>query len=52
MKYAKDYKCVKCKKDQAVCFWPTIDPDIESHPYCRECKDKIDLELYLKMYEA
>lgn len=37
--YAKDCKCVKCGK-QAIAFWPIIDPDIPSHPYCRKCLDK------------
>ena len=33
---ASDCKCCKCGK-QAVAFWPVIDPDIPSHPYCRKC---------------
>ena len=36
---ASDCKCCICGK-QAVAFWPVIDPDIPSEPYCRECLDK------------
>ena len=36
---ASDCKCCMCGK-QAVAFWPVIDPDIPSEPYCRECLDK------------
>lgn len=37
--YAKDCKCCECGA-QAVAFWPVIDPDIPSHPYCQKCLDK------------
>ena len=30
---------------RAVAFWPCIDPDIPSHPYCRKCLDKAKAEL-------
>lgn len=30
---AKDCKCCMCDK-QAVAFYPCVDPDIPSHPYC------------------
>lgn len=30
---AKDDKCCKCGKP-AVAYYPCIDPDIPSHPYC------------------
>lgn len=36
---ASDCKCCKCGK-QAVAFWPVMDPDIPSYPYCRKCLDK------------
>jgi len=36
---ASDCKCCECG-EQAVAFWPVIDPDIPSHPYCRKCLDK------------
>jgi len=32
---AKDCKCIKCRK-RAVAFYPCVDPDIPSHPYCAE----------------
>ena len=32
---AKDDKCCICGK-QAVAFYPCIDPDIPSHPYCAD----------------
>ena len=36
---ASDCKCCKCGQ-QAVAFWPIVDLDIPSHPYCRRCLDK------------
>lgn len=47
---AKDCKCCLCGK-QAVAFWPCIDPDIRSHPYCRECLDKTKIDLLIKLEE-
>ena len=48
---ASDTTCCICGK-QAVAFWPVIDPDIPSRPYCRECLDKAKAavlrELFLK----
>ena len=35
---ASECKCIKCGR-LAVAFWPVIDPDIPSHPYCRPCLD-------------
>lgn len=46
--YAKDCKCVVCGKP-AVAFWPCIDPDIPSEPYCRKCLDNIKREVILKL---
>ena len=43
---ASECKCCVCGK-QAVAFWPVIDPDIPSHPYCRECLDKEKNELLI-----
>ena len=40
---ASDCKCIKCGQ-QAVAFWPVIDPDIPAHPYCRKCLDKEKLK--------
>ena len=35
---ASDCKC--CCGAKAVAFWPCIDPDIPSQPYCRKCLDR------------
>lgn len=51
IKFAKDCKCLECGKP-AVAFWPCIDPDIPSHPYCRECLDKAKLEVILGIHKA
>jgi len=37
---ASECKCVECGA-QAVAFWPVIDPDIPSYPYCRKCLDRV-----------
>lgn len=47
---ASECKCVECGK-QAVAFWPVIDTDIPSYPYCRECLDKVKEETLLKLLE-
>lgn len=47
---ASECKCCVCGK-QAVAFWPCIDPDIKSLPYCRECLDKAKMELLIEMFE-
>ncbi|GJG35839.1 hypothetical protein PRLR5107_15530 [Prevotella lacticifex] len=46
---ASECKCCKCGK-QAVAFWPVIDPDIPSHPYCRKCLDKEKLQAMIAIY--
>lgn len=33
---ASECKCCVCGK-QAVAFYPCVDPDIPSHPYCADC---------------
>ncbi|PJE81771.1 hypothetical protein COU58_00395 [Candidatus Pacearchaeota archaeon CG10_big_fil_rev_8_21_14_0_10_32_42] len=49
--FAKNYYCVSCykqnKKIPAEVFWPCIDPDIPSAPYCRPCKEKNVMEILL-----
>ena len=32
---ASECKCCKCGK-KAVAFWPCVDPDIQSSPYCAD----------------
>jgi len=49
--YAKDKKCCNCKK-QAVAFWPYIDPDIKSSPYCEECLYEAKEEAMIKLMES
>ena len=48
---ASDCKCCVCKSAQAVAFWPCVDPDVRSHPYCRACLDKAQNELLIKIAE-
>lgn len=48
IKYAKNEKCCICK-EQAVCFWPIIDPDIPSNPYCRVCVDAAKMRVLRAM---
>ena len=47
---ASECKCVKCGKP-AVAFWPVIDPDIPSNPYCRECLDKAKLRVLMDVFK-
>lgn len=41
-------KCIKCGQ-QAVAFWPIIDPDIPANPYCRKCLDKEKQKIIIKL---
>lgn len=41
---AADCQCNVCGK-AAVAFWPAIDPDIDSLPYCRKCLDATKYKL-------
>jgi hypothetical protein len=45
---ASDCKCCECGK-QAEVFWPVIDPDIPSHPYCRKCVAKEQAKLMIEL---
>lgn len=47
---ASDCKCCKCD-ELAVAFWPVIDPDIQSRPYCRKHLDRAKNELLILMHE-
>ena len=47
---AKDKKCIKCGA-RAVAFFPDVDPDIISYPYCRHCLDAVKIELMMSIYE-
>ena len=39
---AEDCVCIECD-EQAVAFWPVVDPDIPALPYCRGCLDHAKL---------
>lgn len=41
---ASDCKCCECGK-QAVTFYPVVDPDIPSYPYCPACLEKAMIEM-------
>lgn len=45
---ASECKCIECGQ-QAVAFWPVIDPDIPSHPYCRQCLDKAKARMIIEL---
>ncbi len=48
---ASELQCCVCEVKQAVAFWPCIDPDIPSHPYCRECLDDAQTRVLTKLYK-
>ena len=41
---ASECKCCECGKP-AVAFYPVIDPDIPSYPYCPACLEKAMIEM-------
>ena len=43
-------KCCKCN-EVAVAYWPAIDPDIPSHPYCRKHLDDAKLRFLVDMWD-
>lgn len=47
---ASDCKCCECNA-QAVTFWPVIDPDIPSYPYCADCLEKAMIDLANTMWK-
>lgn len=47
-----DCKCCKPKcKEMAVAFWPIVDLDIPSYPYCRKHLDEAKFKLLIKLQE-
>lgn len=40
--------CRRCGQP-AVAYWPVIDIDIESHPYCRECLDREKVQMMIEL---
>lgn len=47
---ASECKCCKCGK-QAVAFFPIIDPDIPSYPYCKDCLHDAKIELAVALFK-
>ena len=51
--YAKDYYCVECysqnNETPAESFWPVIDVDIKSYPYCKKHLEERQQELFLEL---
>jgi hypothetical protein len=51
--YAPDFYCVGCYKEKkevpASKFFPYIDVDIPSFPYCDKCIEKLTLHLFLEI---
>lgn len=41
---ASECKCCECGK-QAVAFYPAVDPDIPSYPYCPDCLYKAMVDM-------
>jgi hypothetical protein len=48
--HAHDCECCQCGA-QAVAFWPVVDPDIPSSPYCRTCLDAAKDKALLQMLD-
>ena len=45
MKYAINYKCIKCGK-QAYTFFGLADPDGIQEPFCESCVEKEEIRIY------
>lgn len=46
------YDCTCCEEncnEKAVAFWPIVDPDIPSYPYCRKHLDEAKIRLLIKI---
>ena len=44
-----EMKCYNCKKRRKL-YTLSIDPDIAVAPRCKECMDKLVLEMQIKLY--
>lgn len=54
MKTIKASDCNCCEEgceNKAVAFYPIIDIDIPSHPYCRECLDKAQTRVLIMLMD-
>ncbi len=38
--------CCKCKKNKAIGYFGVGDPDIKPVPLCKECKIKMQMEIF------
>lgn len=45
---ATELNCCECG-GEAVAFWPIVDPDIPSWPYCRPCLDNAKQKFIIKL---
>lgn len=45
---ASQHKCIECGQ-QAEAFWPSIDPDIPTFPYCNKCLDDIRTRMIIEL---
>lgn len=43
--------CEEGCSNKAVAFWPVIDPDIPSYPYCRDCLDKVKTRILIMLMD-
>ncbi len=43
-------KCIKCG-DKATVYFPVVDIDIKSDPYCDKCVEEERLKLMIAIYE-
>lgn len=50
IRHARDEKCSDCGEPAEV-YWPVVDPDIPSYPYCRECAEKRKTELLIRLHD-
>lgn len=46
---ASAYKCVVCGKP-AVAWWPVVDIDIPSLPYCRKCLNEAKMKVLIEAF--
>lgn len=46
---ASEYKCRECGA-HAVAFYPCVDPDIPSYPYCPDCLAKAMVDMAKKVW--
>ena len=45
---ARKCRCIVCGR-RADVFWPVVDPDMPSNPYCRRCLDRAKGELLRRL---